>query len=674
MNRVQHRIKDNKKSEIPFHYIFFDTETRSKEIGDGQLQHFLKLGVALYWRRRPDRGKDTFNKIHFTKPGQFWDFVEASAVSKSRLVIVAHNLEFDMGIVKGFRELEKRGYEPTKLIIDNRRQIWKFRKDNKTLLFLDNMNYFTTSLKALGESIDEAKLSMPSPKASKEDWWTYCEQDVNVMLKAWQFWTGFITDNDLGNFGLTIASQAFNAYRHRFMPTPIYIHTSAKACRLERSSYRGGRNECFQIGELPEAQYHLLDINSMYPFVMSNNEYPTNLKSTGKTLSIDALKGYLKDYAVIADCIVNTPEPCFAVKIKGKLQFPIGEFRVTLTSAELRYGLFYGYIKEIYDYALYEKSRLFNDYVNFFYQQRQKFQASGNKTYNYLCKLFLNSLYGKFGQKSEVWEKIGYDYAREYDYWTEVDYESKEIHTFRAVNFVVEERKGYEEGYNSLVAIPAEITANARLYLWMIIKKAGIENCFYCDTDSILLNDTGLHNLNDMISQKDIGMLKIEKHPTKVILRGLKDYIMDKTDRTKGIPKNAIPAGENSFIVMKSIGIRTGLHKKEINNVIWKRTLKNLTRLYNKGIVLSDRRVMPLIMSTLYGENLIDFEALKEAYGEFALFKDRYLDEYMGYSYVISEENPRLMLDYSPADRRAVEIDDQEKRRAGEMIYQRGNH
>ncbi|GAI70794.1 unnamed protein product, partial [marine sediment metagenome] len=199
IKRFQHRIKDNKKCELPYHYIFFDTETRQKDIGEGNLQHFLKLGVALYWRRRPDRANDTVKWLKFTKPGQFWDFIEASVPSKSRLVIVAHNLEFDMGIVKGFKALERRGYEPTKLIIDSRRQIWKFRKGDKTLLFLDNMNYFATSLKALGESIGEAKLSMPSPNARSADWWAYCEQDVRVMYRAWQFWLKFIADNELGN-------------------------------------------------------------------------------------------------------------------------------------------------------------------------------------------------------------------------------------------------------------------------------------------------------------------------------------------------------------------------------------------------------------------------------------------------------------------------------------------
>lgn len=672
MIRFQHRIKDNKKCELPYHYLFFDTETRQKDIGQGSLQHFLKLGVALYWRRRPDRDKSQLKWQKFTKPSQFWDFVEAQVPSKSRLVIIAHNLEFDMGIVQGFKQLQKRGYQPTKLIIDSRRQIWKFRNGDKTLLFLDNMNYFRSSLKVLGESIGEAKLSMPSDSESLSHWWAYCEQDVRVMYKAWQFWLTFIIDNDLGNFGLTIASQAFNAYRHRFMSQPIYIHTSNKAVRLERSAYRGGRNECFQLGELPQQQYHLLDINSQYPYVMSTNDYPTNLKSTGKQLSLEQLRAYLKTYSVIAEVVVDTPEPCFAVKHRGKLLFPIGSFRATLTSSELRYGLFYGYVKSVGNYSLYEKGRIFEDYVKFFYGKRQGFQQDGNKVYGYLCKLLLNSLYGKFGQKSEVWEKVGMDYAREYDYWTEFDYEAKETHTYRAVNYVVEERKGYDEGYNSLVSIPAEITANARLYLWQLIKQAGLANVFYCDTDSILVNDEGLKALAPMLSRGELGKLKVQSHPTKVVIRGLKDYIMDGTDKIKGIPKNAEKVSDDSFFVYRSVGIRSGLHNKDINKVVWVRTLKNLTRLYDKGIIMSSQRVMPLIMAASDSQSYLDFEKMRDVYGEYALYKDRYLDEIMGLRYEPVGDLPSAMLDYSLADRLIAKEEKRDARRAGNMIYQRG--
>ncbi|GAI58996.1 unnamed protein product, partial [marine sediment metagenome] len=313
---------------------------------------------------------------------------------------------------------------------------------------------------------------------------------------------------------------------------------------------------------------------------------------------------------------------------------------------------------------------IFEDYVKFFYDKRLEFSTNGNKVYGYLCKLLLNSLYGKFGQKSEVWEKVGMDFAREYDYWTEFDYDTKVTHTYRAVNYVIEERKGYDEGYNSLVSIPAEITANARLYLWQLIKKAGVHNVFYCDTDSILVNDEGLTSLTSLTSRTELGLLKVQRHPSKVIIRGLKDYVMDKTDKIKGISKNAEKAGDNSFYVYRNVGIRSGLHNKDINKVVWVRTLKNLKRIYNKGVIMSNSRVMPLNLMHYDNENWIDFEKMSEAYGEYALFKDKYLAEHMGFTISRAEENPRAMLDYSMADRLIAAEEKRNARRRGEMIYQ----
>ncbi|GAI94796.1 unnamed protein product, partial [marine sediment metagenome] len=236
------------------------------------------------------------------------------------------------------------------------------------------------------------------------------------------------------------------------------------------------------------------------------------------------------------------------------------------------------------------------------------------------------------------------------------------------------ERIGYDEGYNSLVSIPAEVSANARLYLWQLIKKAGLHNVFYCDTDSILVNDEGLANLQDLVSRTEIGKLKVQRHPTKVILRGLKDYILDNTDKIKGIPKNAEKVSDDSFFVYRSVGIRSGLHNKDINKVIWVKTLKNLTRLYNKGIIMSTSRVMPLIMVTLDNQSYLDFEKMREVYGEYALYKDRYLDEIMGLKYARDDDLPAAMLDYSLADRLIAKEEKRNARREGNMIYQRGGN
>jgi len=261
--RFAHKLKDNQTAALPSRFIFFDTETTFEDIGDNLIEHHLRLGSALYWQRQPQRDKDTLVWCRFTTIDDFWDFVEEHTHSRDRLFIIAHNLPFDMGIVKGFAQLQKRGFEPTKMIYDHRKNIWKFRRNTSTLLFLDNMNYFATSLEKLGQSVGLKKLKQPPFEAGNKVWWKYNKRDVEVLYHTWRHWLTFLIDNDLGAFGLTIASQSLNAFRHRFMTEEIYIHTSKRAVTTERAAYRGGRVECYRIGEQPLRDYYIVDVNSM---------------------------------------------------------------------------------------------------------------------------------------------------------------------------------------------------------------------------------------------------------------------------------------------------------------------------------------------------------------------------------------------------------------------------
>ena len=47
---------------------------------------------------------------------------------------------------------------------------------------------------------------------------------------------------------------------------------------LERNSYRGGRVEVFKFGKVDEAYYN--DFNSLYPYVMKNNNLIFDIKFT----------------------------------------------------------------------------------------------------------------------------------------------------------------------------------------------------------------------------------------------------------------------------------------------------------------------------------------------------------------------------------------------------------
>ncbi|GAJ01815.1 unnamed protein product [marine sediment metagenome] len=73
-----------------------------------------------------------------------------------------------------------------------------------------------------------------------------------------------------------------------------------------------------------------------------------------------------------------------------------------------------------------------------------------------------------------------------------------------------------------------------------------------------------------------------------------------------------------------------------------------------------------------FNTNWLDYEAMLEQYGVYATYKGKWLEHIMHLSDVVLGGEVDDWLSYRPEERRQIAIDDQEARRAGEMIYQRG--
>jgi hypothetical protein len=578
MDRKSHILRANKHLEYPSYIIFFDTETEDKKINSLEKELNFKIGWLCYW----DIKKNIKKYYYFNSKKKFWNFVFSKSYNKRKLYLIAHNLPFDFRILKGFKTLSKNNYRQEKLIFKGTTNIFKFRKGTKTLMFIDNMNFFNGSLQKLGENMGLSKLNI-----KKDNLKVYCKRDVEIMVLAWKFLLSFLKENNLGNFAPTIAGQSFNAYRHRFMKEKIFIHTNLNAIKMERESYHGGRVESFRIGKMPIQDYFLLDVNSMYPSVMSFYDYPSKLIKIKNKLTLKQLKKYNKKYALIAEVSLITKEPFLPIKIKNKTFYPIGKIRSKLTTREIDYALNNAKIKKIGKTLIYEKRNLFNDYVKFFFTEKQKYKKNKNESLTYLCKIFLNSLYGKFGQKIEYYQDIGKSNRKD-GYFDLTDIDNNIDKTYRVINGNLQEFIGEKEGYESFVAIPATITADARIKLWKIIKKAGIENVYYCDTDSVIVNTQGFNNLKNEIGD-NLGQLSLQEKNNNLKIYGLKDYVFGEKIVIKGIRKNAIMIGENKFSQEKFEGLNGAIRNDRINKVIVSKINKNLKRQYDKGKVKGNR-------------------------------------------------------------------------------------
>ena len=592
--KYAHKLTRNKAIQKPSRLIFTDTETYEQEIKSDIFAHRLKLGCGIFTNIRSDNTtNDKF--INYTTKNEFWYNVDRFCKNGTRTYLYCHNQHFDFSVLAGSQELPARGWNLKNFFIASNVFIMRFRKEEKTLYILDSGNIVKLSLAEIGETLGNPKLEIDFRNASMKELAIYCERDTVILRDFVLAFRQFVIDHDLGNFRFTIASQSFTAFRHRFMKHDIFIHDNMQVIAIERESYRGGINEAYFIGILENETYRSVDVNSLYAHVMRNNKFPTKLKWFMEHTTIDYLKDLLVDYAVIARVLVDINKPVFPYKT-DKVYYPLGKFVTVLTTPALKYALSKGWILEVMETAVYEHEYIFKEYVDFFYNLKRYYKKEENFVYYMLTKFFLNGLTGKWGQKSRNYKLIGACNQWEYSIEDIVDFETKTSVTEIRIGGKIYHEGSEHESFDSFVAIVSHITAYARDHTIKLRYKAGVENTFYIDTDSLTVNEKGYHNLKDELNEFELGRLQVQEVANRVIIRGAKDYKFGDKEKIKGIRKDAVYLGNNQYSQLHFMKTRSMMRLGIQNRAIMKRVTKKLKRVYDKGKVLESGFVHPYVL------------------------------------------------------------------------------
>lgn len=541
------KLKHNAQTRFPQYWCFVDTETIQEKQENGRVNHRLRLGVAIFWRARKDGSPDKKQICRFEDNQTFWKWVLSRLRGKNTLHLIAHNALFDFTVLQHQTILTELGFDCSFIFEDGVTFISKWTNGETRLMILDNANWFRGKLATWGEKLGLPKLAMPEESDDIEKWWIYCERDTEILYQLQRWFISFLAENDLGNWRFTLASTSFNAYRHRFMVHPIYIPDKSRETYLARKSYRGGRTECFYRGEFENGPFYKLDVNSMYPTVMRSGLYPVAVEGYTKSPTISGINRFLDTGGLVAHCRLNCTEPYFPIKINKKTAYPIGRFNAYLTTPEFILALENDWIEEVYEAAFYRMRPIFTEFVDFFYGERLKWKQQGDELRSFLFKIFLNSLYGKFGQRGYSDKVIGQANPGEWPMSHHIDIITGERAVIRQIgrNVIKSSKKG--EGYNAFTAIASHVTAYARILLYRLVIKAGRENVYYVDTDSLVINDIGLRLLNPYIKPNALGYLKLEGSSLGFAAYAPKHYVFDGKSTIKGIKKNATKVGQNSF-------------------------------------------------------------------------------------------------------------------------------
>ena len=588
-----HLLKPSKTKPLPTRLIFLDTETDVRPLDNTRKVHKLKLGIAQDVHRIGERTLEVHSECIFTSKPEFFTWLDNLAKGKQSYYLIAHNIAYDAMILDAFRELPKMGFKMESMYSKGQVTIIRWERKGFRLIMLDNGNLFQGSLERWGTIFKIPKIAINFDKCTLEELTVYCRRDVEIMIRSWRVWFDFLLEHDCGGFRVTVGSTAFNTWRHKYMQASPYVHKYATVLSLEREAYHGGRVECFYQGKLTEETFYYLDINNMYGYVMRNNNYPIGIQGYSEKLSIQRMINYLLRYNVIARVTVDVDTPVFVTKVDGFTAYPLGRFDVTLTTNELILALQYGWLEKIHAMSWYKRERIFETFIDDFYKMRLAYREEGNTGFEQISKLLINSLYGKFGQTGLTQKVIG---TAAYDeIWSiPVHNISNGVNSRQiALGGVVIEEFHQGESFHSMPAIAAHVTANARLYLFSLIQKAGWDNVFYTDTDSLIVNQSGYDNLSGHISENELGKLKVELASNDVEIYAAKEYRMGDRMRLKGIRPNAVEVSKGVYEQEQWPKLTGSIHAKMPDDYITHTIEKHQSRRVRSGLVSPSGWVEP---------------------------------------------------------------------------------
>lgn len=353
-----------------------------------------------------------------------------------------------------------------------------------TLRLCDSLQLLRSGLEKLGQSflgVGKVDLGGKLPheiKAVEESrYYEYLRGDTETLLQVLEKALETLREHvaKIDNFGVTIGATAMKVFRTVGIETPISIPWEGKLKDLLRNGYKGGRVECFRPGVYgpPETPpINVYDINSLYPSVMVANLMP--ISDRGKwTTEINPL-GVGCYHCTVRQMKTDIP----AVMMKGG----VGAYEVegTFYTPELRL------LKQVDKHAritvhegfeFFDTAFIFRDYVDRLYRLRLE---NPETPLSLICKILLNSLYGKFAQNARREQLIQVEDFDTIYAMIRGNAKLKPLDDDRGIFLAVQDSECAFEH----VGIAGTITSHARVSLYKGLLHAH-DGLVYCDTDSV---------------------------------------------------------------------------------------------------------------------------------------------------------------------------------------------
>jgi hypothetical protein len=440
-----------------------------------------------------------------------------------------------------------------------------------------------------------------------------------LLVGSWAVgWSRLVKEKHWGPLRPTAASQALTAFTTSYMKHLVLVHDDEQAKQLERQAYYPGRCEAFRIGFIDGPVYHL-DVKACYPAISRCERIPCRYKGTFQAGQGDISKMAADGWLIVADVTIETGQANYPYREDGNIVYPMGRFRTVLCWPELEDAINNGRVTKIHKVARYEGEELLHEWSAEMLKMRSLPQQEDMPSLHVGIKCLTNSLYGAFAKRARRWISCPHrpppgpytvwygricsrccpdTYARSGQGTLGASNAGdKETFTrWRSIGWRSEFEIAERESRDAIPQISAWVCSLGRRYLLRLLETAGRQNVFYCDTDSLWVNERGIDNLSQggYIRGSVPGHLGIKDSFSSIIIHGHKSYSAGLNGAHCGVPNGALirQDGSAEWESMESVVMSIKRHEKPVAVVVNRR--RGTPSAYTGGQVMPDGRVTPL--------------------------------------------------------------------------------
>jgi len=506
--------------------------------------------------------------MRWTDPTDLWAYVSRTAEPRSRTVVCAHNLGYDLRISRALYLLPPLGWslKTFSLTARNVMVTWT-RADKASLVMMDSFTYLPMSLYRISKLVGIQKPDLPDGD-NEAEWWERCESDVAIMRAAMREIWQMVDDRKLGNWQRTGAGMAWANWRHCHHTHKVLVHNDKGATDAETQATYTARCEAWRWGHIRGGPFVEWDYPLSYPRVALDTSLPVALVGHLDRVPSACISRTNTAFRYLVEATVVTGNPCLPVRTQDGFCWPVGTFTGWWWEHELAQAADYGASITLHEAYIYRGRPALAEWAEWVIGVAEGHIDGFTEAQRAAVKHWGRALIGRMAVQFSPWERFGAGLDGAVAAMTMHDHDTGTSSTLLLLGEDSYEAGPKVYGSDAVPAINSAVLSEARIRLWEAMNVAGLESVYYVDTDCLIVDQAGDWRLREATSRGDLWGLRVKHRHSAMRIWGPRAMTSHRGRKTAGVPRTAKRTSESHYSGESWESLPAALQRRRADTVV----------------------------------------------------------------------------------------------------------